>query len=92
MARRKGICLAQEGENEFGPTEDFSARKPMIKGFNCIDERIMDGNWVNEPHSDIIQKFFRLLATCHTAIPDTVSYEAESQDEAAFVIAAREIG
>ncbi|KAM7475403.1 hypothetical protein LguiB_022646 [Lonicera macranthoides] len=98
LARRKRLGLTQEGENEGGPTEDFSATKTLIKGFNFIDERIMDGNWVNEPHSDIIQKFFQLLATCHTAIPDTdeeagtVFYEAESPDEAAFVIAAREIG
>ncbi|KAI4305105.1 hypothetical protein L6164_028493 [Bauhinia variegata] len=46
----------------------------------------------------IIQKFFRVLALCHTAIPDVdeelgeISYEAESPDEAAFVIAARELG
>jgi len=69
-----------------------------IKGFNFTDERIMNGNWVNEPYADIIQKFFHLLAICHTAIPEVdedagnVSYEAESPDEAAFVIAAREIG
>jgi phospholipid-translocating ATPase len=58
----------------------------------------MNGNWVNEPYADIIQKFFRLLAICHTAIPEVdddtgnVLYEAESPDEAAFVIAAREFG
>ena len=73
--------------------------KPLpVKGFNFTDERIMNGNWVNEPNAAIIQKFFRLLAICHTAIPEVddeqgnVSYEAESPDEAAFVIAAREIG
>jgi phospholipid-translocating ATPase len=38
------------------------------------------------------------LAVCHTAIPEVddetgrVTYEAESPDEAAFVIAAREVG
>ncbi|KEH17355.1 putative phospholipid-translocating ATPase [Medicago truncatula] len=69
-----------------------------VKGFNFTDERIMNGNWVNEPYADIIQKFFHLLAICHTAIPEVdddagnVSYEAESPDEAAFVITAREIG
>ncbi|XP_057482222.1 probable phospholipid-transporting ATPase 8 [Actinidia eriantha] len=69
-----------------------------IKGFNFRDERIMNGQWVNLPHSDVIQKFFRVLAICHTAIPDVnketgeISYEAESPDEAAFVIAARELG
>ncbi|KAJ1406289.1 P-type ATPase [Sesbania bispinosa] len=73
-------------------------RKVPIKGFNFIDERIMNGNWVNEPHADVIQKFFRLLAVCHTAVPEVdedtgkVSYEAESPDEAAFVIASREVG
>lgn len=72
---------------------------PTIKGFNFADERIMNGNWVSEPYADVIQNFFRLLAICHTAIPDVdeedtgnVTYEAESPDEAAFVIAAREIG
>ncbi|KAL6135777.1 hypothetical protein ACLB2K_068002 [Fragaria x ananassa] len=74
-----------------------SSRK-SIKGFNFRDERIMNGHWVNEPHSDTIQKFFRVLAICHTAIPvvdkesGEISYEAESPDEAAFVIAARELG
>ncbi|CAA2969991.1 phospholipid-transporting ATPase 9 [Olea europaea subsp. europaea] len=73
-------------------------KKSFIKGFNFDDERIMNGKWVNEPHSDVIQKFFCLLAICHTVIPDIdedtgmVVYEAESPDEAAFVIAARELG
>ncbi|XP_014509126.1 phospholipid-transporting ATPase 10-like [Vigna radiata var. radiata] len=72
--------------------------KPSIKGFNFMDERIMNGNWIKEPNSNVIQNFLRLLAVCHTAIPEVdevtgkVSYEAESPDEAAFVIAARELG
>lgn len=42
--------------------------------------------------------FLRSLAICHTALPEvdeetgTMTYEAESPDEAAFVIAARELG
>jgi phospholipid-translocating ATPase len=57
----------------------------------------MDGNWIHEPNRDVIRDFFRLLAICHTCIPevdetDKVSYEAESPDEAAFVIAAKELG
>ncbi|KAL1812312.1 hypothetical protein ACET3Z_022377 [Daucus carota] len=69
-----------------------------IKGFNLSDERIMDGKWVREPNRDIIENFLRVLALCHTAIPDVnkesgkISYEAESPDEAAFVITARELG
>lgn len=58
----------------------------------------MNENWVNEPHSEVIQRFFQLLAICHTAIPDVdkqtgkFSYEAESPAEAAFVIPVRELG
>ncbi|KAI3497934.1 hypothetical protein L2E82_13930 [Cichorium intybus] len=69
-----------------------------VKGYNFEDERITNGRWVHEPRSEVIQKFLRLLAICHTAIPDVdeetgkVTYEAESPDEAAFVIAARELG
>lgn len=103
-------ALARRGENGEsevvdGVSSDFSgqnsdavnSQKP-IKGFNFRDERIMNGRWVNEPRPDIIQRFFRVLAICHTAIPDVdkesgeISYEAESPDEAAFVIAARELG
>lgn len=77
------------------------SRKPTghsVKGFNFRDERIMNGKWVKEPYPDLIEKFFQVLAICHTVIPDVdgdtgdIYYEAESQDEAAFVIAARELG
>lgn len=95
LARRKGSPLPRQEED--GEWDD-GAGAPAVKGFNFKDERIMAGNWVNEPRSDAIQRFFRLLAVCHTAIPDVnedsgkISYEAESPDEAAFVIAARELG
>ncbi|CDY51126.1 BnaA07g37090D [Brassica napus] len=74
------------------------AAEPVVKGFNFRDERIMNGKWVKERDADVIQKFLRLLAVCHTVIPEVnedtgkISYEAESPDEAAFVIAARELG
>ncbi|XAR51264.1 Phospholipid-translocating ATPase [Bertholletia excelsa] len=93
-AKRKGSPLAEEE----GRAEDFTEIEPSVKGFNFMDERVMNGNWVNEPRADIIQKFFRVLAVCHTAIPEVdeetgkISYEAESPDEAAFVIASRELG
>ncbi|URE48270.1 E1-E2 ATPase [Musa troglodytarum] len=94
MARRKGSPLMENEQSE----ENYEHPKLAVKGFNFDDERIMNGNWVNEPHSDVVQLFFRLLAVCHTAIPEVdeetgkISYEAESPDEAAFVIAARELG
>ncbi|KAH6797898.1 ATPase E1-E2 type family protein / haloacid dehalogenase-like hydrolase family protein [Perilla frutescens var. hirtella] len=96
MAKRKGSPMAVGGkltvERPDGP------KNSSVKGFNFDDKRINNGNWVNERNLDVIQKFFRLLAVCHTAIPDVdektgkVTYEAESPDEAAFVIAARELG
>ncbi|XP_009605577.1 putative phospholipid-transporting ATPase 9 [Nicotiana tomentosiformis] len=97
MAKRNGSPLLKIGKDH---VEDgaVSPRKSTVKGFNFEDERIMNANWLFEPHSDVIQKFFRLLAVCHTVIPEVdegtgkVAYEAESPDEAAFVIAAREIG
>ncbi|XP_072958712.1 putative phospholipid-transporting ATPase 9 isoform X1 [Typha angustifolia] len=95
MARRKGSPLIYEPE-EF--EENQVDTVPPIKGFNFKDSRVMNGNWIKERHSDIIEKFLRLLAVCHTCIPEIdeesgkISYEAESPDEAAFVIAARELG
>lgn len=97
LARRKGLPLSQE-LTEDGNVAEISEAKPFIKGFNFMDERIMNGNWVEEPHANEIQNFLRLLAVCHTAIPEIdeengkVSYEAESPDEAAFVISAKELG
>ncbi|CAA7402230.1 unnamed protein product [Spirodela intermedia] len=96
LAKRKGSPLPPRSEDS--EWSDGAAPAPAVKGFNFKDERIMGGNWVNEPRSDAIQRFFRLLAVCHTAIPELdedsgkISYEAESPDEAAFVIAARELG
>ncbi|CAA6665564.1 unnamed protein product [Spirodela intermedia] len=56
-----------------------------IKGFSFSDARLMNGEWSKQPHSDIIQKFFQVLAICHTVVPEVknestkILYEAESQ-------------
>ncbi|CAI0473377.1 unnamed protein product [Linum tenue] len=77
---------------------DEKDHKPAIKGFSFEDSRLMDGNWLNEPSPDVLLLFFRILAICHTAVPElneetgTYTYEAESPDEAAFLVAAREFG
>ncbi|XP_057542625.1 putative phospholipid-transporting ATPase 9 [Amaranthus tricolor] len=106
MAKRKGSPLPSglanvsplsNNENDESE-EDFAEASSGIKGFNFKDERVMNGKWVNEPNSHVIQMFFQLLALCHTVIPEVdeetgnISYEAESPDEAAFVIAAKELG
>ncbi|KAK7266090.1 hypothetical protein RIF29_18730 [Crotalaria pallida] len=101
LARRRGnqeFGFDDASSGLSGQSSDAVESQQSIKGFNFHDERIMNGQWVNEAHSDIIQTFFRVLAICNTAIPDVdeesgeISYEAESPDEAAFVIAARELG
>ena len=96
MAKKKGSPLI--ADMEIGIEGFQSEGKSVVKGFNFADERVMDGKWVNQDHSGVIEMFFRLLAVCHTCIPEVdevsgkVSYEAESPDEAAFVVAARELG
>ncbi|KAK7325102.1 hypothetical protein VNO77_29184 [Canavalia gladiata] len=73
-------------------------QKPAIKGFGFEDNRLMNSNWLKEPNTDVLLLFFRILAVCHTAIPelneetDSCTYEAESPDEGAFLVAAREFG
>ncbi|KAH7287161.1 hypothetical protein KP509_32G041100 [Ceratopteris richardii] len=90
------LCLPIQ-QNELS-SENGRQCKPHIKGFNLEDDRLMDGRWKNEPTSETIQLFFRILAVCHTAIPERdpvtgiINYEVESPDEGAFVVAAREFG
>ncbi|KAK8930896.1 putative phospholipid-transporting ATPase 9 [Platanthera zijinensis] len=102
----KVLCTGtQDGEIGFQPEASSvnthangGVLRRNVKGFSFIDDRLMSGSWVNEGHHDIIQMLFRVLAVCHTAIPvvdskyDDISYEAESPDEATFVVAARELG
>ncbi|KAL1200978.1 putative phospholipid-transporting ATPase 8 [Cardamine amara subsp. amara] len=96
LRKQRGMIIPQE-EVDDHDSKKANAKK-SVKGFNFWDERIVDGQWINQPNAELIQKFFRVLAICHTAIPDVngdtgeITYEAESPDEAAFVIAARELG
>ncbi|XP_022715174.1 probable phospholipid-transporting ATPase 4 isoform X2 [Durio zibethinus] len=96
-SRQKG--KQQEIELETVVTSrDEKDHKSPIKGFSFEDSRIMKGNWLREPNADVIMLFFRILAICHTAIPElneetgSYTYEAESPDEGAFLVAAREFG
>ncbi|KAL2899610.1 putative phospholipid-transporting ATPase 4 [Bienertia sinuspersici] len=79
-------------------SRDEMSHKPGIKGFSFEDSRLLGGSWLNEPNAETLLLYFRILAVCHTAIPElneetgTYTYEAESPDEAAFLAAAREFG
>lgn len=93
-----GVLELQDSPTTLKGYINPAASRKSIKGFNFTDNRLMQGQWVTAPHPDVIQIFFRVLAICHTAVPvlnndsGKFLYEAESPDEAAFVIAARELG
>jgi phospholipid-transporting ATPase len=75
---------------------------PQEKGFNFRDTRLLgeDGSlaWRSSPDAAAVRAFFQLLAVCHTVIPEgevtpeLIKYQAESPDEAAFVVAAKRFG
>ncbi|KAK8465055.1 hypothetical protein PHAVU_010G136600 [Phaseolus vulgaris] len=73
-------------------------QRAAIKGFGFEDDRLMNCNWLKEANADDLLMFFRILAVCHTAIPEqneetgVYTYEAESPDEGSFLVAAREFG
>jgi phospholipid-transporting ATPase len=79
---------------------------PQEKGFNFRDARLLAEDkpgaaaltWRDSPDAGAIRSFFQLLAVCHTVIPEgeptpeAIKYQAESPDEAAFVVAAKRFG
>jgi phospholipid-transporting ATPase len=38
--------------------------------FNFYDARLMGTEWAKQPNRETTMQFFRLLALCHTVIPD----------------------
>eukprot|EP00252_Welwitschia_mirabilis_P021857 TRINITY_DN5723_c0_g3_i2.p1 TRINITY_DN5723_c0_g3~~TRINITY_DN5723_c0_g3_i2.p1 ORF type:complete len:905 (+),score=144.08 TRINITY_DN5723_c0_g3_i2:375-2717(+) len=89
---------SEEDDEDVGNDSGIQMQTSHIKGFNFHDKRLMNGNWRNQPNAEVIRLFFQILAICQTVIPEedsetgSVNYEAESPDEAAFVVAAREFG
>eukprot|EP00818_Percolomonas_sp_WS_P008373 CAMPEP_0117442084 /NCGR_PEP_ID=MMETSP0759-20121206/3968_1 /TAXON_ID=63605 /ORGANISM="Percolomonas cosmopolitus, Strain WS" /LENGTH=1496 /DNA_ID=CAMNT_0005233959 /DNA_START=369 /DNA_END=4859 /DNA_ORIENTATION=- len=86
-AKRKGRELLNDRPPGFDENQDF----------RFWDGRINDGKWEDLPESDHIGRFFRLLALCHTVIPErddhgNVSFNASSPDEGALVKAAKYLG
>ncbi|GFR43006.1 hypothetical protein Agub_g4006 [Astrephomene gubernaculifera] len=89
-ALRKGVVLDERERPE--------ATKCRERFFNFYDDRLMGDAWYSAHDPATVEMFFRLLAVCHTVIPDgppepaTIKYEAESPDEAALVVAAKAFG
>ncbi|XP_049330571.1 probable phospholipid-transporting ATPase IM isoform X4 [Astyanax mexicanus] len=76
------------------PCVDFSFNPLMDRKFNFHDSSLVEAIKLEEP---LVQEFFRLLALCHTVMPEERSegelvYQAQSPDEGALVTAARNFG
>lgn len=73
-------------------------RPALQKGFNLRDHRLENLRWQEDQRRYLIQKFLEILALCHTVVVegepsrDNVKYVGESPDEAAFVLAAKQLG
>ncbi|CAM6088191.1 unnamed protein product [Calypogeia fissa] len=99
-ARRLGLSLGNGNSVQSGDDGEDTGPNPYeVKGFNFSDSRLLGGNWVHEPNADMTKLFFQILALCHTAIPEgnpddpqSMEYRAESPDEAALVVAAKQFG
>ena len=50
--------------------EDPAAVKWKSASFNFYDKRLLGGAWQQEEHPEHIRQFMRVLAVCHTVIPD----------------------
>lgn len=86
-ANRKGIIIENDRPPGFDENQEF----------RFWDRRISDDGWTTLKDSEDHAKFFRLLALCHTVIPEkdangNVVYNASSPDEGALVKAAKYIG
>lgn len=72
---------------------DFSSNPDYEPEFKWFDQSLLDAVRSDEEHS---HNFFRLLALCHTVMPDNkngkLEYQAQSPDEEALVSAARNFG
>lgn len=75
------------------PPIDFSFNKDYEPEFRFYDTALLEA--VRRNNEDV-HSFFRLLALCHTVMPDErngkLEYQAQSPDEAALVSAARNFG
>ncbi|KAJ4938344.1 hypothetical protein JOQ06_002964 [Pogonophryne albipinna] len=85
----------QKGEiTEKTDCVDFSFNPLYDRGFKFYDGRLVEAIKLEDPAE---QDFFRLLALCHTVMPEEKSeghlvYQAQSPDEGALVTAARNFG
>ncbi|KAG6444921.1 hypothetical protein O3G_MSEX003645, partial [Manduca sexta] len=79
--------------NESSEPLDFSFNPEYEPEFKFFDATLLDAVKRGDTH---VHDFFRLLALCHTVMPEQkngrLEYQAQSPDEAALVSAARNFG
>ncbi|XP_028678352.2 probable phospholipid-transporting ATPase IM isoform X1 [Erpetoichthys calabaricus] len=80
--------------SEKTPAVDFSFNLLSDKKFKFYDHSLLEAIKIGEP---TVHEFFRLLALCHTVMPEEknegdLHYQAQSPDEGALVTAARSFG
>lgn len=80
---------------QYAEPVDFTANNndQFERNFHWYDQTLVNSVNSNDPKT---HNFFRLLALCHTVIPqisdNRLEYQAQSPDEAALVSAARNFG
>lgn len=83
-------CVSRHQETD---PIDFSANPFYEPEFKWYDRELLNAIRADEENA---HNFFRLLALCHTVMPDQkdgkLEYQAQSPDEAALVSAARNFG
>jgi hypothetical protein len=62
LSCRQGLTLQVADADQDNPYRE--------QYFNFYDERIMELKWAEQPNQEIMIEFFRMLALCHTVIPD----------------------
>lgn len=62
LAKRRGVALHEVDSSSNIARLPSTALKQVrsIDGFNFWDERLMNSQWIDEPFSDYIQKFFKV--------------------------------
>jgi phospholipid-transporting ATPase len=66
-AARRGIQIEASG----GAGGSAGGSSPVREAyFNFYDERVLSGAWAAQPNPHLAREFFRMLALCHTVIPE----------------------
>jgi phospholipid-transporting ATPase len=77
-AARRGIQITTRGSgsvnggaaNGDGMGGEGGGSPVREQYFNFYDDRVLGGAWAAQPNPELAREFFRMLALCHTVIPD----------------------